>query len=370
MLFRSIYCPQKSSVESFAKVIVDLNKRGALPSVLSAPEEKLELAKILALEWLGEGHSILECLNIGVAVHHGSLPTPVRKEIEKLLRDGVLKVTISSPTLAQGLNLAATAIVMQSLYRSGKKIDPSEFKNVIGRAGRAFVDIQGLVLHPMFDKHDWRRGEWDELINDTKTRNMESGLFRLVYSLVYRMHQNLGKPPLADLIEYVANNASGWVFHEVAGEGDQERADQMQKWSKYISSLDGAILSLIGESEVGDEEIPELLDEILASSLWQRRLAREEEEIQNLLNTTLVQRAKHIWNNSSSAQRKGYFLAGVGLETGQRLDAIAVEANNLLIVANAHISDRNEDEAITAIIQLADLIFQRSEEHTSELQSH
>ena len=353
-----IYCPQKSSVESFAKVIVDLNKRGALPSLLSAPEEKLELAKILALEWLGEGHPILECLNIGVAVHHGSLPTPFRKEIEKLLRDGVLKITISSPTLAQGLNLAATAIVMQSLYRSGKKIDPSEFKNVIGRAGRAFVDIQGLVLHPMFDKHDWRRGEWDELINDTKTRNMESGLFRLVYSLVYRMHQNLGKPPLADLIEYVANNASGWGFHEVAGEGDQERADQMQKWSKYISSLDGAILSLIGESEVGDEEIPELLDEILASSLWQRRLAREEEEIQNLLNTTLVQRAKHIWNNSSSAQRKGYFLAGVGLETGQRLDAIAAEANNFLIVANAHISDGNEDEAITAITQLADLIFQ------------
>ncbi|MEE8060130.1 MAG: DEAD/DEAH box helicase [Pseudomonadales bacterium] len=353
-----IYCPQKSSVEAFAKVIVDLNRRGALPSVLSVPEENLELAKILGLEWLGEGHPILECLNIGVAVHHGSLPTPFRKEIEKLLRGGILKLTISSPTLAQGLNLAATAVIIQSLYRSGNKIEASEFKNVIGRAGRAFVDIQGLVIHPMFDRHDWRRGQWEGLINDTKTRNMESGLLRLVCSLVSRMHKNLGKPPLADLIEYVANNASGWVFHEVAGEEDNERAQQMEKWSKYISSLDGAILSLIGESDVGEDKIPELLDEILASSLWQRRLVREKEDIQKLLNTALVQRAKHIWSNSSSSQRRGYFLAGVGLETGQKLDAIADEANNLLIVANSHISDANEDEAITAITQLADLIFQ------------
>jgi hypothetical protein len=220
------------------------------------------------------------------------------------------------------------------------------------------VDIQGLVIHPMFDKHDWRQAEWVSLINDTKTRNMESGLLRLVYSLVARMHQNLGKPPLADLIEYVANNASGWVFHEVAGEDDNERDQQREKWSRYISSLDSAILSLIGDNEIGVGEIPELLDEILASSLWQRRLAREEEKTQKLLNTALAQRAKHIWSNSTSSQRRGYFLAGVGLDTGKQLDAIADNANNLLIVANARIDEENEEEAITAIIQLADLIFQ------------
>jgi len=353
-----IYCPQKSSVESFAKVIVDLHRRGALPSVLSVPEENLELAKTLGLEWLGEGHPVLECLNIGVAVHHGSLPTPFRKEIEKLLRGGILKLTISSPTLAQGLNLTATAVIIQSLYRSGNKIEASEFKNVIGRAGRAFVDIQGLVIHPMFDRRNWRRDEWNGLITDTKTRNMESGLFRLVYSLVARMYKNLEKPPLAELIEYVANNASGWAFHEVAGEGDNERALQMEKWSKYIPSLDSAILSLIGENEVDDEKIPELLDEMLASSLWQRRLAREEEGIQSLLNTALAQRAKHIWSKSTSSQRRGYFLAGVGLDTGKQLDAIADEANKLLIAANLNISEGNEQEAIATITQLAGLIFQ------------
>ena len=100
-----VYCPIRTSVGSFAKVIVDLHQRGALDSVLSAPEAEIELALSLGAEWLGEGHAILECLRIGVAIHHASLPTPFRKELENLLRKGVLKITISSPTLAQGLNL-------------------------------------------------------------------------------------------------------------------------------------------------------------------------------------------------------------------------------------------------------------------------
>lgn len=151
-----IYCPQRTSVDSFAKAIVDLHKRGALNSVLSVPLSKIELAKSLGQEWLGENHPILYCLERGVAVHHGGLPTPFRKQVESLLREGVLKITVSSPTLAQGLNLAATAVIVHSLYRNGNVIEASEFKNVVGRAGRAFVDTHGLVLHPIYDRHIWR----------------------------------------------------------------------------------------------------------------------------------------------------------------------------------------------------------------------
>nr|MDC2855877.1 hypothetical protein [Ningiella sp. W23] len=86
-----IYCPQRNSVDGFAEAIVDLNKRGALESVLSVPESKIELADTLGSEWLGENHPILECLKIGVAVHHGALPTPFRKEMENLLREESLK---------------------------------------------------------------------------------------------------------------------------------------------------------------------------------------------------------------------------------------------------------------------------------------
>lgn len=115
-----IFCPQRSSVEPYADAIVDLHERGALRSLLGANPAVLNTAIALGEEWLGAESAILECLRLGVALHHGALPTAYRKEVERLLRDTVLKVTISSPTLAQGLNLSATAVTMHSLYRHGK----------------------------------------------------------------------------------------------------------------------------------------------------------------------------------------------------------------------------------------------------------
>ncbi len=344
------------SVDAFAKVIIDLHKRGALESVLSVPEQKLELAKVLGSEWLGADHPIVECLNIGVAVHHGALPTPFRKEIEKLLREGVLKITVSSPTLAQGLNLAATAVIIYSLTRNRKRIDASEFKNVVGRAGRAFVDTHGLVLHPIFDNHHHRQEEWRELVEDADARNMESGLIRLVASFLSRLATSL-QMDLAHVTEYVVNNAAVWQFPLIEGETDAQVDEQRATWNNHLVSLDTALLSLLGDEEISIDEIPDALDLILQSSLWQRRLNRYPEAAQVSCNSILVQRGRYIWNSTTAFQRKGYFLAGVGLETGQRLDAISQQANVLLINANGYILANSQELAIQTITSLAELLF-------------
>ena len=352
-----IYCPQRDSVDAFAKIIIDLHKRGALDSVLTVPEQRLELAKVLGCEWLGAGHPIVECLDIGVAIHHGALPTPFRKEMEKLLREGVLKVTVSSPTLAQGLNLAATAVIVHSLYRSGELIEASEFKNVVGRAGRAFVDTHGLVLHPIFDRHDWRRIHWRNLVENANARNMESGLVRLVLSLVERIAESIGSKQICNILEYVLNNAQAWDFPDVANDSAEQAQEQLRTWNKHVVSLDAALLSMLGEEEVSIIEISNALDTILQSSLWERRLNRRSEDLKALFNSVLAQRAKYIWNVTTPLQRKGYFLAGVGLKTGQRLDAISQQANQLLIIANHYIDVNDQQLAISTIIQLAEVVF-------------
>ncbi len=352
-----IYCPQRSSVDAFAVAIIDLHKRGALASILTDSTQKIELAKVLGCEWLGSDHPIVQCLDIGVAVHHGALPTPFRKEMEKLLREGVLKVIVSSPTLAQGLNLSATAVIVHSLYRSGNLIAASEFKNVVGRAGRAFVDTHGLVLHPIFDRHDWRKGQWSDLVEDTNARNMESGLVRLVASLLQRMAQSIGSVETGVLLEYVVNNAQSWTFPDVANETEEQVEEHQNTWIKYIVSLDTALLSMLGEEDVSIDAIPDALDLILQSSLWQRRLNRHDEKLKVLFDSVLSQRAKHIWSVTTTHQRKGYFLAGVGLDTGQRLDAISNQANVLLVNANGYISANDQELAIATLKQLAELVF-------------
>jgi superfamily II DNA/RNA helicase len=352
-----IYCPERRSVEPFAVVIVDLHERGALRSLLAVDPALLQTAIALGEEWLGTDSDILKCLRLGVALHHGALPTAYRKEVERLLRDGILKVTISSPTLAQGLNLSATAIVMHSLYRSGERIKVSEFKNVIGRAGRAYVDVEGLVLYPIFeDTRNKKHNEWVVLIEDLGAREMESGLIQLILALLTRMHARIGGD-LNHLMDYVVNNAAAWTFPEVPGEKADKRERALKEWERHLATLDTAILSLIGETDVPDDGIEPALDAILQSSLWQRRLLRVDDASRNAYRSALLTRSRFIWARSTPATRRGYFLAGLGLEAGHALDAAAPDANLLLVQANAALFEADAEAAIQAITALAERVF-------------
>nr|GLK21653.1 hypothetical protein GCM10017606_24800 [Microbacterium terregens] len=352
-----IYCPERRSVEPFAKVIVDLHTRGALASLLTVDPARLQTAIALGEEWLGADSDILKCLRLGVALHHGALPTAYRKEVERLLRDGVLKVTISSPTLAQGLNLSATVVVMHSLYRHGEKIKVSEFKNVIGRAGRAYVDVEGLVLFPIFsDTQNKKHDEWVGLIGDLGAREMESGLVQLIFALLKRMHARIGGN-LDQLVDYVVNNAGAWAFPEVAGEIPEKRERALKQWERSMATLDTAILSLIGEADVPDDQIEAALDAVLQSSLWNRRLERLDDGSRAAYRATLLTRSRYIWANSTAVSRRGYFLAGLGLEAGHALDAVAPEANDLLVQANAALLIGDHEAAIAAITGIAERVF-------------
>ena len=351
-----IYCPLRSSVEPFARQIVDLHMRGALPTVLDVPLQSLDKALTIGREWYREDHPVLNCLKIGVAIHHGALPTPFRREIEALLRKGVLKVTISSPTLAQGLNLSATVLIFYSLYRNSELLKSSEFRNVVGRAGRAFVDVEGLVLYPMFDKIARRRSDWTKLIFDTRGKEMESGLLLLVQYLVYRILRKRGLKSFEAAIEYIANQTD-WSYPIIDKENDEEHKASAKRWDNYIAWLDTALLGLLGDQEIEEENIEDALDAILSSSLWERRLARQNDGVVTLLRTGLVQRCRTIWNETTAVQRRACFLSGVGTKTGSMLDACASELNKLLFTANFSINLQDEDEAINSLTRFAEIVF-------------
>lgn len=352
-----IYCPERRSVEPFAPVIVDLHERGALRGLLAVDPAALNTAIALGEEWLGANSDILKCLRLGVALHHGALPTAYRKEVERLLRDGVLKVTISSPTLAQGLNLSATVVVMHSLYRHGEKVNVSEFKNVIGRAGRAYVDVEGLVLFPIFaDPRSSKHNDWVQLIENEGAREMESGLIQLLTLLLLRMHKRVGGD-LDQLMNHVVNSAAPWDFPELAGEEPEVRERAQKDWDRHLATLDTAVLSLIGEADVPDADIEAALDAILQSSLWHRRLLRRDEASRSAFKLALLTRSRHIWAHSTAATRRGYFLAGLGLEAGRSLDAVAPEANELLVQANSALLVGDDEAAIAAITGIAERVF-------------
>ena len=185
---------------------------------------------------------------------------------------------------------------------------------------------------------------------------MESGLVLLVMALLSRMHARIGGD-LSQLLEYVVNNAEAWTFLEVATESPEDRERALAEWERQVATLDTAILSLIGENDVPADGIEAVLDDVLQSSLWQRRLLRYDEEAQQVLTGGLLSRSKLIWGQCSAAQRRGYFLAGVGLTAGQALDAIAADVNSLLVNANAALLTGDAEAAINAITSLAERVF-------------
>lgn len=105
---------------------------------------------------LGPDSPMLSSLPYGVAYHHGDLPVDVRNEIESAYRDRVLRILACTTTLAEGVNLPIQTLILgyHQTY-SGNRLSVRDFKNIVGRAGRALVETEGEIIaicHPEFSR--------------------------------------------------------------------------------------------------------------------------------------------------------------------------------------------------------------------------
>ncbi|MCC5793926.1 MAG: DEAD/DEAH box helicase [Chromatiales bacterium] len=356
-----IFSTQANWVESFGKQVVDLCKRGYLDSLL---EDEGQIARALEVgkEWLGTDHPVVASLKAGVAIHYGRLPSPFLRELEVLLSEGVLKVAVASPTLSQGLNISAAVLLVPALYRSGEKIKGEEFANVAGRAGRAFVDVEGLILHVMFDQTDWRRREWRTLVASAKARTLKSGLIQVVAEILKRLSRD-GVLDREDAWEYLANAREAWrspdeerevterlaaAVEHVDGDDGEESIDD-EPLSLLVERLDATVYGLIEALDADRVDLPKLLDQALKGSLWARQIAREDEDFAHQHKTVFEARADLIWKITTEQARRGHFAMGVGLEAGLSIDAMAAELTELL--------DRADNAALSGDIDvLADAL--------------
>jgi hypothetical protein len=231
-----VFCPERRSVEPYAREIIKLHGQGLVSSVLP-PDVDLTDALAVGAEWFGASHPILRCLQLGVAIHHGALPGPFRREVERLLQLGSLQVTIASPTLAQGLNLSASAVLFHGLRRGRDLLKGSEFANVIGRAGRAFVDTEGLVLYPIFQPTQARRQEWLQLTRGDGGKALRSGLIEVGIALLRRMSASAGFRSVEPFLDYLTGGPD-WSLPIVSRESTGAAFDSAAGMRQWISNLD------------------------------------------------------------------------------------------------------------------------------------
>lgn len=136
---------RKSYVEKFAVTLAE-----RLPA---APQT----ARITALmeevrRTLGEEHPLLETLAKGIAFHHADVPSDLRLNIEREAGAGSIQCVVCTTSLTEGVNLPVRSVVIAERYRYENGIgyvptlSPSQILNALGRAGRAAIETEGLLV--------------------------------------------------------------------------------------------------------------------------------------------------------------------------------------------------------------------------------
>lgn len=347
-----VYCPERRSVNALAKRLLKIRKEGFLGDLPGFSANAVKNAISVGEEWLGSEHPAVKCLSLGVAIHHASLPKPFLRKIDGLLRDKLVQVVVASPTLARGLNISASCVLFQSVQRFDQTknkrllISPEEFANVSGRAGRAYVDVDGQVIGVCFTAEHLYK--WRTLASQEAKRQLESGLIGIMSPLFRGLQRKLGRSE--NLVEYVMNSSSIW--DEPPG-----KEEETKEWQNALSTLDIALLSLLGDEECKPDEVADVLDKILESSFLRRRLLRRNELAQSFVPAVLTARAKHICSTTTTKQRRGYFFSGVGLSSGRFLDENSNQLNQALLAADEAILSGDSAGCIASLLVIARLVF-------------
>ena len=96
------------------------------------------------------GKTLKRLLASGVGVHHAGMLPRYRLLVEKLAQQGLLPVICGTDTLGVGINVPIHTVVLTALTKydghKTRRLRAREFHQIVGRAGRAGFDEEGLVI--------------------------------------------------------------------------------------------------------------------------------------------------------------------------------------------------------------------------------
>ncbi len=187
----------------------------------------------------GADSIILKFAKYGIICHSREIPNDVRSAMERLMRNGNPKVIISTSTLAQGVNIGVSTVIIANAYIGATPISNSDFWNIAGRAGRAFIDSEGKILYAIDSTaNEWQVKNSRELANkyfeSTNLESANSGILDLIAEL-FRLAR-LCKIDKDLLLELVANNDTS----KFVSTGGDHSADVM----RGFDLIDDTLLSL------------------------------------------------------------------------------------------------------------------------------
>ena len=213
----AIFCGLKATASGMATRAVEIYERGYSHSSPATFADQVELRK---LQKLVEGHfgntSIASrAALLGIFVHHANTPHGLRLSIEYAMQQGRINFVACTSTLAQGVNLPIRYLIVSGIYQAGEKIKVRDFQNLVGRAGRAGMHTEGLVIFSDPEVYDNQRSEprkfnsSTELLSPINSENTTSSLLELLDSFSSQDGVKLALPA-DNLCNLILSNEQVW----------------------------------------------------------------------------------------------------------------------------------------------------------------
>ena len=133
-----VYCKSKADAVDFAQDYAKTQQKQGSDKLKGLAEK---IKKDVHQEYY-----LAELVEQGVAYHIGYLPANIRMQLEDYYRDGLIKTMFCTSTLLEGVNLPAENLFVTSFKKGYGKFSTVDFKNLIGRVGRAKYNLYGNVF--------------------------------------------------------------------------------------------------------------------------------------------------------------------------------------------------------------------------------
>ncbi|MEW6725465.1 MAG: DEAD/DEAH box helicase [Bacillota bacterium] len=330
-----IFTGRAVSVPTLAEAV--LLALGEAPEDHPWPEHEWRVFEAVCQEELTPDAIELKAARAGVVCHSNRLTPQVRLALEHLLRSKPPKIIIATTTLAQGVNVGISSVIIANPYTGQKPIDRRDYWNICGRAGRAFVDGEGKILYAIDDTRERWQIQRDESLaqsyfNAHTGDRVESGLLSVVRAL--RAIAGRAGVSFEVLLELAANN-------DFSGLGSRAKTCEM-----ICDLLDDELLALHEDPVVNPEgsESIEWIERVFRDSLAVLQDRSGADDVIAFLRA----RADSTLRRVSQAARKAVVSSGLPL-------SVALRAHeNIEIfkgVADSYLASEEKFDALLAAVR-------------------
>lgn len=279
------------------------------------PEKEWSVFLSTCQEELVDSAVELTAARKGIICHSNKLPSQVRMATERLMRSTSPKIIIASSTLAQGVNIGISSVIVATPYQRDQPIDHRDFWNICGRAGRAFVDGEGKILYAI----DETRKKWEierdqnlakNYFNLNRSTPVESGLL-FILGNIHQVAERAGID-FEYLMTMVAEN-------DFSNLNEQDTVDCVD----ILDFIDDSLLALHEDSKVNlNLENPEIwVDSVFRNSLAAIQTPNSAFSISadELIKFLATRARKVIEMTPEPSQRKAYVASGLPVSVASNM---------------------------------------------------